>query len=162
MTMRAAYLLVVAISTAAVLSALFVIGLRRRRVMTLSNLRVERDRSPAIYWTFQAYYAASVVVCACGGALLASGYKFGRGAALDKPLLALFGSFFLFAAVVLGTIVGIGLRTGVAVRSSWVSHRAPPSRKENPVRYWALQFFYVFMTILTTVFGGAMLIVVAK
>jgi hypothetical protein len=162
MTARGLVLLFFALAAAPFYGYLFVRGLRQRKVITFSNLHAERNQSPATYWIFQAYYAVVAIMAPLMIALLISGYKFGRTAAIDRPLAILFGVFFMFGAVVIGTTGILGLRTGVAVRSSWASRRPPPSRKNNPIRYWSLEAFYLLATLMCALLGALMILAALK
>lgn len=162
MKAQAPFFLILTIVAAGFFCALIIRGLRQRKVITFSNLNAERDRSPVIYWVYQAYYATAVVLLPIMGALLSSGYKFGRDASIDGLLSILFGGFFVFAAIVIGTTGVVGLRTGVAIRSSLAFRRAPPLRKKNPVRYWSLQAFYLLATIMLAFLGAGLILVTWK
>ena len=162
MAARAALALVLTLVGVGFYVSLFVRGLHQRKVISFSNLHAERDRSPAVYWIYQAFYAVVAMLFPVVGVLLASGYKFGRDISIDRPFSVLFGGFFLFAAVVIGATGVVGLRTGVAVRSSWVIRRPPPSRKSNQIRYWSLEAFYLLAALMFVFLGALMILVNLK
>jgi hypothetical protein len=163
MTSRAFLLLASSLAGAGSFGFLFIEGLRRQKVVSFSNLRVERGQAPVLYWVFQSYYAIVMIALAFGASLLACDYRFGAAPMLDKLAAILFGSFFLLGAAMCGVFFVTGLRTGVAIRRVWGVGPAPPSRKKHAFRYWGLQAMYAFMTILTAGLGiGFIAVAIAR
>jgi hypothetical protein len=139
-------------------TALFVHGLRERKAVAGVNLVIERDKRPSLYWIVQSCYVSAIVGFGNGVWLSALDQSVEGSSLVDKLVMSTWGLAFLFAAMVMAIVFAIGLQTGVAD-----SRFGNIERARNPVGYWAMEVFYVFVACLTTALGlGVFVLVFSK